>query len=413
MKVSDSELVNEICSARECIWQQLASRIDAEKRGYSEGYGEVISGYHEYIAAHKTNLMEIPHDVMLPSDDWRGMRFSEILDEYASALDKYQRIINAQIRRRKEAARRLVSGIAAANWRRIAHECGNEIADWKYGYKQYRSLSEKSEKLFFADQLDDESMKKISKMDFRRTIFILNKWADKSRTFVCRGCYALKQRWDWLEGIDSYTDEDIVEGNGELYSFCLDRLPLSEPELISKVIILQEIESRLHNVLQNGGKNGEMRKDEDLTQKQQEYALIIWRGTPRQLTILADELQKEKFVASAEAFAGQFDKSERAAAKPCAWQTDITLLAYLFEVLKEHDLIFKKRTTDNLVESHFFDGEYSADGKPDTFRNLRQARNSYQSNNKTLSGRLNTGKNGVPDKGPMVFKIVSRIADGG
>lgn len=157
----------------------------------------------------------------------------------------------------------------------------------------------------------------------------------------------------------------------------------------------------------------EVEQDTETEEPTTGQEFIGWCGTPEQLAQLAVELQKEKVIASAEAFEGQFNKARRVVEEPCEWRDDITLLAYLFEILKENGLVKKKSTSDRLIGSRFFNGDFSADGNPETFRNLRQARNNYKDNNTTLSGGLNTGKKGVPDKGPMIYKIVSRITDSG
>jgi hypothetical protein len=61
---------------------------------------------------------------------------------------------------------------------------------------------------------------------------------------------------------------------------------------------------------------------------------IGWRGTPEQLEELAGELQKETFVASAEAFAGQFKDAGGAVDGPCRWLESNGLLVFLFDKLR-------------------------------------------------------------------------------
>lgn len=83
--------------------------------------------------------------------------------------------------------------------------------------------------------------------------------------------------------------------------------------------------------------------------------LIGWRGTPEQLEQLADELQKEKFVASAEAFAGQFKDKEDTAGEPCQWlKTDRSLIHLLEKLLaREVKAIPGETNIVNAALKHF------------------------------------------------------------
>ncbi|MBN1279722.1 MAG: hypothetical protein JW989_08140 [Chlorobiaceae bacterium] len=209
---------------------------------------------------------------------------------------------------------------------------------------------------------------------------------------------------------------DIWDGSGNpyftriCYDFCCPEW-VGDDDLLRKIIVLQKLQAMISERV--GQDDPAEQAGEPAAGELQARKFIGWMGTAEQLDRLTAELQKERFIASAEAFEGQFDKARRVVEEPCEWRDEITLLAYLFEILKENGLVKKKSASDRLIGSRFFNGDYSADGNPETFSNLRQARSNYKDNNTTLSGGLNTGKKGVPDKGPMIHEIVSRITDRG
>ncbi|RXK89052.1 hypothetical protein EST62_00480 [Chlorobaculum sp. 24CR] len=80
---------------------------------------------------------------------------------------------------------------------------------------------------------------------------------------------------------------------------------------------------------------------------------IGWSGTPGQLERLADELQKEKFVASTEAFTVQFMDTGATVEEPCKWLNTDRSLGYLIDRLIHKEAIPKETNTTKTAIKHF------------------------------------------------------------
>ncbi|MBL6957128.1 MAG: hypothetical protein ISR54_10010 [Chlorobium phaeobacteroides] len=131
---------------------------------------------------------------------------------------------------------------------------------------------------------------------------------------------------------------------------------------------------------------------------------IIWRDTTEHLEELAEKLRTEGFIDDANIFTGQFQCAGiRAAKKLCQWLDDSALLVYLFDRLKQENLINKKNYRDKLLTNRFQDEK----GKP--VENIRQMRNSYRNNSKTLNGEPNIKNNGVPFDAEKIERIFEFI----
>lgn len=112
-------------------------------------------------------------------------------------------------------------------------------------------------------------------------------------------------------------------------------------------------------------------------QRGQKVEFIGWCGTTEQLERLADELQKEKFVASAEAFKCQFKNAGSAVEGSCKWlRTDRSLL-HLLEKLLSKRVIPREANIVKEAIAHFCnkDGNRYADSLSQNRSNARDSKN--------------------------------------
>ncbi|TNJ37402.1 hypothetical protein [Prosthecochloris vibrioformis] len=374
---SEQYLKEVLCRARETDWEWSDYRANGALGIMADGtvryrtgapYGEngEVLEYNEYLWK-RQNYPAIPETYMQPVKGWRGMSLSDILANIikgrGSEADYYRNTLFEAIDSYRLAAKYMLID----TYRRIGDR-------YRYGSGEYVAMKDRRETIRRADSSGYEYMPESPVELYGIFPFLGARESDKFDE--CRG------------EIDCSTDEDLVK----------------------KIIAVERIKQLIS---ERAGQDTPAKSDEE--QAGEPVAgreLIGWRGTPEQLKRLAEELQQEKFIANAEAFAGQFDKAGRAEGGHCEWRGSITQLVYLFDVLKDVGLVRKNSTPDRLVESSFSGGDYSADGRPKTFENLRQARKNYKANNTTLSGELNTDEDGIPDKGGIIHQIVQRIANG-
>lgn len=105
---------------------------------------------------------------------------------------------------------------------------------------------------------------------------------------------------------------------------------------------------------------------------------IGWRGTPEQLEALAEELQQEKFVADAEAFAAQFKDAKDKVGVPCRWLQTARSLVHLLEKLLSKKVIPGEANIVKEAIGHFLkkDGRKLPDSLKQNRSNAKDSTNS-------------------------------------
>jgi len=134
----------------------------------------------------------------------------------------------------------------------------------------------------------------------------------------------------------------------------------------------------------------EVEQDTETEEPTTGQEFIGWRGTPEQLEQLADELQKEKFVASAEAFAGQFKDAGGAVDGPCRWLKTDRSLVHLLEKLLNKRMIPGEANIVKEAIAHFLkeNGSKFSDSLSKNRSNAKGSTNSrgFKTIDKVISG---------------------------
>ena len=150
-----------------------------------------------------------------------------------------------------------------------------------------------------------------------------------------------QERYSFLKGVGEFkpgdkSERDDIAKRDSLFLANENGVtcyPFTENDLIQKILVFQELLKRISS--------------------KPAKQFIGWLGTSEQLKRLADELQKEKFITNAEAFAFQFKDTESAIDEPCRWlKTDISL-AHLLEELRSKRVIPRETSIPKTAIAHF------------------------------------------------------------
>lgn len=131
---------------------------------------------------------------------------------------------------------------------------------------------------------------------------------------------------------------DIWDGSGNPYStricydFCCPEW-VGDDDLLRKIIVLQKLQAMISEQMTADAPKADQAGKPAEGDGTADRQFIGWRGTPEQLEQLADELQKERFIADAETFKGQFKDAWSVVEGPCRWLKTDRSLIHLLEML--------------------------------------------------------------------------------